>query len=133
MSSPDPNAEWWTPADVAAHLGVTPGTVHSYRSTGRLPEAEQRFGATPAWRPATVIEWDQQRPSSRRKALGSSTPDLVADWWGIRDVAAYTQVTPSTVSSRLHSGAMPQPDRRNGRSPLWKPATIVSWHRGGGI
>ncbi|MCP9947256.1 sigma-70 region 4 domain-containing protein [Actinomadura madurae] len=58
----DPGKEYWTMADIAAYLGVTVETVRVYRSRGRdeLPEEDDKFGQSPVWKPATVI--DHQRP-----------------------------------------------------------------------
>jgi hypothetical protein len=58
----DPGADYWDIADVAAHWGVTPQSVRTYRSRGRgeLPEPDRIFARTPTWRPATIIDF--QRP-----------------------------------------------------------------------
>lgn len=57
MAVPDPRADYWTIADVAAHWRVSPQTIRSYRSRGRgeLPEPDKVFGRSPAWRPATIL------------------------------------------------------------------------------
>ena len=58
----DPNADYWTVADIADHWGVTPQTVRTYRSRGRgeLPEPDNVFGRSPVWKPATILNF--QRP-----------------------------------------------------------------------
>lgn len=58
----DPEAEYWTVADIAEHWGVTPQTIRTYRSRGRgeLPPEDAIFGRSPVWRPATILEF--QRP-----------------------------------------------------------------------
>ncbi|TDD37870.1 MarR family transcriptional regulator [Actinomadura sp. KC06] len=58
----DPAKEFWTAADIAAYLGVTVETVRVYRSRGRgeLPAEDDRFGQSPVWRPATII--NHKRP-----------------------------------------------------------------------
>lgn len=50
------------PAGVAALLGVSVATVHTYRSKGSLPEPDARFGQTPAWLPETIAAWKAERP-----------------------------------------------------------------------
>jgi hypothetical protein len=55
----------------------------------------------------------------------STLPD---DWWSTDDVATYLDVTPSTVRAYLAREQMPQADRRIGRTLLWRPATITTWH-----
>ncbi len=62
MPQPDPTADWWVPEDVAAYLDVTANTVASYKARGQMPEPDRLFGRTPAWRPATIIEWHERRP-----------------------------------------------------------------------
>lgn len=53
----DPNADYWTIADVADHWGVSEQTVRAYRSRGRgeLPSADKTYGRSPVWKPATII------------------------------------------------------------------------------
>jgi Helix-turn-helix domain len=57
----------------------------------------------------------------------SRLPD---DWWSTEDVATYLDVTPSTVRAYLARKQMPEADRRIGRTLLWRPATITTWHSG---
>jgi hypothetical protein len=60
---PDPDAEWWRTTDVAAYLGVTVGTVSSYRIRGQMPAPDRTLGdRTHLWRPRRIIEWHEQRP-----------------------------------------------------------------------
>jgi hypothetical protein len=53
---PDPDADYWTVADVAAYLGIKPETVRTYRSRnrGELPPEDKMFGRSPVWKPATI-------------------------------------------------------------------------------
>lgn len=53
----DPNADYWTIADVASHWGVSEQTIRAYRSRGRgeLPPADKTFGRSPVWKPATIV------------------------------------------------------------------------------
>lgn len=64
-TSPDPAAEWWTLAEVAAYLGVKPVTVYRYRKRpleeGGLPPEDAMISRTPVYRPATVITWNEDR------------------------------------------------------------------------
>lgn len=64
-----PDAEWWTFEDIAAYLGITVATARRYRmpdrGKGSLPKEDRMFGRTPAWRPATIITWnEEQRPGA---------------------------------------------------------------------
>jgi hypothetical protein len=55
----DPNADYWTVADIADHWGVTPQTIRTYRSRkrGELPEPDKVFGRSPVWKPSTIIDF----------------------------------------------------------------------------
>ncbi len=41
-------------------------------------------------------------------------------------------VSRRTIERELSAGRFPQPDRRVGRRPLWRVATIEAWLAGGG-
>lgn len=53
----DPDADWWTMEDIAAHWDIKLKTVHGYRwrGLGQLPPEDTIIGRTPVWRPATII------------------------------------------------------------------------------
>ncbi|MGH3097760.1 MAG: helix-turn-helix transcriptional regulator [Streptosporangiales bacterium] len=53
--------------------------------------------------------------------------ELPRDWWTTQDVARYLEVAASTVRSYAARGQMPPADRRIGREPVWRPATIRRW------
>ena len=53
---------------------------------------------------------------------------LPTDWWTTRDVATFLHVAPSTIRAYVARGQMPSADRRIGREPVWRPATIRKWH-----
>lgn len=71
----DPNADYWTVSDVADYWGVTPQTIRSYRSRkrGELPDADRIFGRSPAWKPATIIEF--ARPGQGARTDLKAEPD----------------------------------------------------------
>ncbi|WP_433233786.1 hypothetical protein [Actinomadura nitritigenes] len=53
-------------------------------------------------------------------------------YWSIEDVAAYWGVKPKTVREyRVRPGALPPADETFGRSPVWKPETIIGFQRPG--
>jgi hypothetical protein len=60
--TPDPKAEWWTTSDVAAYLGVSVGTVSTYRARGQMPAPDTTLGRTRLWRPARIVDWHDRRP-----------------------------------------------------------------------
>lgn len=70
---PDPSADWWTTEDVAAYLGISPGSVRRYRARprekGGLPPHERMFVRSPAWKPATIIQWNE----TERRGQGART------------------------------------------------------------
>lgn len=53
--TPDPNADYWTLEDVAAYWGIKYDSARRYRARGNLPPEDRKFGRSPAWRPATII------------------------------------------------------------------------------
>lgn len=57
-----------------------------------------------------------------------TTPDPGAEWWTTSDVAAYLGVRVGTVATYRKRGQMPAPDLTLGRTHVWRPAHIVSWH-----
>ena len=62
VAQPDPDTDWWTTTDVAAYLGVTVGTVSSYRARGQMPEPDRTIGRTHVWSPRRIIDWHDGRP-----------------------------------------------------------------------
>ncbi|MBB2941812.1 uncharacterized protein involved in tolerance to divalent cations [Actinoplanes lutulentus] len=58
----------------------------------------------------------------------TTKPDPDAEWWTTTDVAAYLGVLVGTVSSYRNRGQMPEPTQTLGRTHLWSPSTIISWH-----
>lgn len=59
-----------------------------------------------------------------------SEPDPSADWWTTSDVADFLGVRVSTVSTYRARRQMPQPDLTVGRTHMWRPSTITTWHEG---
>jgi hypothetical protein len=59
--------------------------------------------------------------------------DETADYWTIDDIAEYWGVAPQTIRTyrSRKRGELPEPDTKFGRSPVWKPATIIGFKRPG--
>ncbi|MGW4042969.1 helix-turn-helix transcriptional regulator [Streptomyces sp. NPDC004721] len=59
--------------------------------------------------------------------------DPNADYWTVQDIAEYWNVAPQTVRTyrSRKRGELPEPDNVFGRSPVWKPATIINFQRPG--
>jgi hypothetical protein len=59
-------------------------------------------------------------------------PDPGADWWTMDDIAAYLGVKVASVrryrARPRERGGLPPEDRMIGRTPVWRPATIIRWH-----
>ncbi|MFJ8309787.1 MULTISPECIES: helix-turn-helix transcriptional regulator [unclassified Streptomyces] len=70
----DPNADYWTVADIADHWGVTPQTIRTYRSRkrGELPEPDKLFGRSPVWKPATIIGFQRPGRGARTDLKGEA-------------------------------------------------------------
>ena len=50
----------WSVAEVAAYLGVKPGTVTAYLAREQMPQPDGYVGRSPWWHPETIRAW---RPS----------------------------------------------------------------------
>ncbi|QDN58688.1 helix-turn-helix domain-containing protein [Streptomyces sp. S1D4-20] len=63
----DPNADYWTIADVARYWGVSEQTIRAYRSRrrGELPPADKVFSRSPVWKPATIIGFQRLGQGTR--------------------------------------------------------------------
>ncbi|MDT0377741.1 MerR family transcriptional regulator [Streptomyces sp. DSM 42041] len=55
----------WSYKEIAAHIGVQPDTVRSYRKHGLLPPPDLVEGGRPFWCADTVREWVARRPGNR--------------------------------------------------------------------
>jgi predicted DNA-binding transcriptional regulator AlpA len=73
-ATPDPDAEWWTTADVAAYLGVGSSTVSAYRIRSQMPQPDMTLGRTHVWRPARIVAWNEKRPGPGRHGARTSSP-----------------------------------------------------------
>ena len=64
---------------------------------------------------------------------GRVMPDPNVDYWDIADVAEYWGVSSQTIHSyrSRKRNELPPPDATFGRSPAWKPKTIIDFHRPG--
>jgi predicted DNA-binding transcriptional regulator AlpA len=51
-------------ADVAERLGVRVTTIHRYHHRGDMPPEDARFGRSPAWKEATIEQWEKDRASA---------------------------------------------------------------------
>lgn len=49
-------------AEVARRLDIKPTTVHRYRATGIMPDADEYVGQSPLWREETINAWLASRP-----------------------------------------------------------------------
>ncbi|MEY9849184.1 MarR family transcriptional regulator [Streptacidiphilus sp. MAP5-3] len=60
-------ADLWSYREIAAHIGVQPETVKSYRRQGILPAPDvvTSFGQ-PRWYADTIRSWVRRRPHNRR-------------------------------------------------------------------
>jgi uncharacterized protein involved in tolerance to divalent cations len=123
LSSPDPNAEWWTTTDIAAHLRVQVGTVSSYRQRGQMPEPDETRGRTHLWRPARIIAWHQGRP---RPGVGGR-PDELSD-------VGFEFLTVSTATaSRAEAEALAQlavQAKLAASAQISGPLISAFWHLG---
>ncbi|MFR9806459.1 helix-turn-helix transcriptional regulator [Pseudonocardia sp. RS010] len=62
--------------------------------------------------------------------MTTESPNPAAEWWTTTEVAAYLDVSVSTVSGYRRRGQMPEPDSKLGsRTWLWRPGTIINWQQ----
>lgn len=66
-------------------------------------------------------------------STGETMADPTADYWTIADIADHWDVSPQTVRTYRSRGRgeLPEPDKVFGRSPVWRPATILNFQRPG--
>ncbi len=76
------------------------------------------------------VRWHGSAAMMGTVATHQPAPDPSAEWWTTSDVAAYLGLQVATVSSYRARGQMPQPDLTLGRTHVWRPSTIIAWHRG---
>ncbi|WP_435601282.1 helix-turn-helix transcriptional regulator [Streptomyces sp. C10-9-1] len=59
--------------------------------------------------------------------------DPTADYWTIADIADHWGVSEQTIRTyrSRRRGELPEPDAVFGRSPVWKPETIIRFQRPG--
>lgn len=69
----------------------------------------------------------------KRDTKAVRKPDVNAAYWDMRDIAAYWGVTYETVRTYRSRGRgeLPPNDATLGGSPVWRPATIVTFRRSG--
>ena len=60
------SGDLWSYAQIAAHIGVQPDTVKSYRRQGVLPEPDVvTVLGQPRWYEDTIRAWSARRPRNR--------------------------------------------------------------------
>jgi hypothetical protein len=66
-------------------------------------------------------------------STGEPMADPTADYWTVADIAEHWGVTAQTIRTyrSRKRGELPEPDNVFGRSPVWKPATILNFERPG--
>lgn len=66
MTTPDPEADYWTTADIAAYWGVKEKTVQTYLARRgekeEVPVPDTYFGRKAAWKPETIRTFQRKRP-----------------------------------------------------------------------
>ncbi|MET8113789.1 GIY-YIG nuclease family protein [Streptomyces prasinus] len=117
---------WWP--QVQSH------TAEWFKSRPEAEAAEKQ--AVVAERPLRNVV---HKPRPQRAPVPRSTPapqaqaDENADYWTVADIAAHWRVATQTVRAyrSRKRGELPDPDHVYGRTPLWRPATIIGFERPG--
>ena len=58
--------DWWTTDDTATFLGVSTSTIRAYLARQQMPAPDRRIGRMTLWRPSTIRQWQNERPSAPR-------------------------------------------------------------------
>jgi hypothetical protein len=86
-----------------------------------------------ARRSVTVAAWtvdDVDWEDRARWPLTITAPELAPErLWGVSDISHWLAVTPSTVTSYLARGLLPEPQTRVGGRPAWSLPVLLSWRR----
>ena len=71
------DSDLWTTTEVAAYLGVAPGTVSAYRHRGQMPPPARTLGKrTHLWESKTIREWNaRRRAGASRHRVQSEAPE----------------------------------------------------------
>ena len=64
------------------------------------------------------------------RSRSESGAELPTDWWTASDCAAYLGISRSTWTAYVSREQAPEPDRRIGRTAVWRPATVTKWAEG---
>lgn len=74
-----------------------------------------------------------RKPVPRPAPLVKKLADPDTDFWDLADVAEHWGVSPQTIRTYRSRGRgeLPDPDKVFGRSPVWRPSTIINFQRPG--
>lgn len=75
------DSDLWTTTDVAAYLGVKPGTVSAYRHRGQMPAPVETLGSrTHLWKASTIREWQARRGATAEAAAPEPVRNDPHEW-----------------------------------------------------
>jgi hypothetical protein len=63
--------------------------------------------------------------------MADKKPDPKADYWTLQDVADFYGIKYESARKERTRGHLPPEDKLFGRSPVWRPATIINHPRPG--
>jgi hypothetical protein len=88
-----------------------------------------------SWVPGTPrgSDADSSRPVSstqgaHESAGAPSGPDAALGWWTTLEVAEHCGISRESVRAYVSRGILPPPDAKVGRTPTWRPETIITAH-----
>ena len=55
-------------------------------------------------------------------------PDAALGWWTTLEVAEHCGISRESVRAYVSRGILPPPDAKVGRTPTWRPQTIITAH-----
>jgi predicted DNA-binding transcriptional regulator AlpA len=68
-------------------------------------------------------------PAEPLQATGPDIPRLL---WGWPQILSATGVPRRTLEREIVARRFPEPVKRIGRRPFWRPSDVVAWAQGGG-
>jgi hypothetical protein len=103
-------------------------TEIAVRTAGR-----QTTGTKKAKRSVIIAAWvidDDAWDDHAGWPLTITAPELTTErLWGVGDISKWLALTPSTVTSYLSRGLLPEPQVRVGGRPAWSLPILLAWHR----
>src|SRR5262245_12488725 len=101
------------------------------RGNPRAVSVEDGDGPVPANWPRDLAGSGRGESLLGRRSGGALDPHGALLFWGWAELVANTNIPRRTIERQLAAGRFPEPARRVGRRPFWRPADVIRWAEGG--